>query len=217
MTSYIDNIKQIDFDNPFKVNSIEDVVNSLAQYFPTGDLFAAAHIPGTNLYRLLRAFAPTIIRYESFFRFMTEDYYIFKTVDLLTRWEQAVGIPDDCFKIDASVSLEQRRKQVICKLAIDNVITKDDYIALAAFFGATIRIQNGFDYGAFPYTFPFHLSGSTKESKFTLIITFIGFEVNGFPYTFPMTFTETPYTFLECLFLKIRPANVHIIYRYELT
>ena len=217
MSSFIRNIIKItEKQKAFIVNTEEDNTSSLAHYLPNGKLYQAKNIENTNLRKSLAALALELIRKETAIKTVADQYYPFTTTDLLERWEQALRIPDDCFKVDG-VSLDQRQRQVIAKLAIDNIINKDDFIALAAFFGYIITIDYGFDASVFPAVFPIILGGSPKEEKFTMVVTFYGVEPpTGFPYTFDFVFEDDVETqFLECLIRKLSPANVHVIFRYE--
>lgn len=215
VTSFIDDIKKItDNQQEFVVNNVDINTQSLANYLPNGKLYQAKNIQDSNMRNVLGVLALELIRKETTIKTLADQYYPFTTIDFIVEWEQALRIPDDCFKIEG-ISLEQRQKQIIAKLAIDNIITLTDFVALAAFFGFTITIQTGFDVDTFPATFPFILSGTIQEQKFTIIVTFHNLQPElGFPYTFPFNFpTNDPNQFLECLIKKLVPANVSVIFR----
>lgn len=219
MASYIDNVKKIeDKQKVFVANSQEDNTQSLANYLPNGSLYINKNEKGSNLRRMLSALSLETIREEKTLQDIADEYYPFTTTKLLEEWEKAVGIPDDCFIVDG-IPIEQRRKQVIVKLAFDRLINKDDFIALAAFLGYTITITNGFEDEAFPYTFPFRLAGDEKEQKFTVIIKFVDVVIGGtFPYIFPFIFDDQDETqFLQCLLIKLFPANVNIVFEFKET
>lgn len=217
MASYISDVKKItERQTAYVINSQEKNTQSLANYLPNGALFAGKNVEGTNIRNMLSSFALEIIRKETTLDTIATQYYPFNTVDFLAEWESALRIPDDCFEVEG-VSIEQRQKQIIAKLALDKLITKDDFIALAAFFGYTITITTGLEDNSFPFTFPFFLAGSEKEQKFTIIVTFKGIAPEvGFPYIFPLTFPPPdPLEFLKCYIQKLVPANVKVIYRQE--
>ena len=218
MGSYIDNIKFVPTGEDFIAPTKEEVQTSLSAYCPNDPVcFGGKNDTSTNLYKLLNGLTNSFEYAESLIHALTYDFNIFNTTSFLETWEEALGIPDECFSVDG-VSIEQRRKQVIFKYAIDNIITKEDYIAVARFFGANIRISTLVGIGEFDYTLPLILSGNDKERKYTVIITFLGVDIKSFDnYYFPIIFDEYKYTFLQCLFKKIVPANVNVIYKYALT
>lgn len=216
MASFISNIRNIEEKQKvFVANSREANTQSLANYLPNGKLFQAKNIPNSNMRLMLNAIAGQIVRKEKTLQEVADQYYIFNTTDFIKEWELAMGIPDLCFKI-TGIPIEQRRKQIIAKMFADSIMTADDFVALAKFFGFDITIQAGIEsVGSFPYTFPFPLAGTDKENKFTVVITFLNLPVTGaFPYTFPFTFEEGANTgFLECFIQSLHPANVKVVYR----
>ena len=217
MASYIDSIKFIPTGEDFIAPTKEEVRASLSAYCPNDPVcFGGKNDTSTNLYELLNGLTKSFENAESLIHELAYDFNIFNTINFLETWEEALGIPDECFSANG-VSIEQRRKQVIFKYAIDNIITKEDYIAVARFFGANIRISTLLGLGTFDYTFPLTLSGNDKERKYTIIITFLGVEVTSFDnYYFSIVFEEYKYVFLQRLFKKIVPANVNVIYKYAL-
>ncbi len=215
MTSFIDDIKIVtDKQTEFVANSQSTNTQTLANYLPNGPLYLAKNIPNTNFRKMLESLALELIRKENALETIADQYYPFLTTTFLEEWESALRIPDDCFSVEG-VSVEQRQRQVVAKLAIDKIITKADFIALAAFFGYTISITTGFGAASFPAVFPMVLGGSAKERKFTIIVTFIGIAPTlGFPYTFPFVFPpNNPTNFLECFIRKMVPANVNVIFK----
>lgn len=214
VVSFINDIKKID-DNQQRYipNDVDTNTQTLANYLPGGKNFQGKNIEGSNVRKVLGVLALELIRKETTLETIADQYYPFNTVDFITEWESALRIPDDCFRVE-DVSLEQRQKQIIAKLAIDNIITRQDFVALAAFFGFSITVETGFQGDTFPMTFPFILAGEVIEEKFTMVVTFMNMTPDsGFPYTFPLTFTdENPTQFLECLIIKLAPANVNVIF-----
>jgi uncharacterized protein YmfQ (DUF2313 family) len=200
MSSFIDDIKLVtDTQQEFVANSQDANAQSLANYLPNGPFYAAKNLPDTNFRKMLNSFALEFSRVEKTLQTIAVQYYPFTTSDFLERWEAAVLIPDDCFTT-TGLTLEQRRKQVIAKLVMDNIITDDDFIALADFFGFTITITDGITADTFPMQFPARLSGTTQENKFIMRITFIG--------------ASSPTEFLECFIRKLVPANVWVTFVY---
>lgn len=195
-----------------------EVINSLAQSFPTGRLFKAVHINGSNIRKLLIGLAIEIARIEQkISKDIYQAYFINEEFDgLLEEWESALGIPDDCFSITGKTR-DERIEQVIAKLTMWTVVTEQDFIDMAAIFGYTVTIQQGIEVGTFPLILPFIL-GSPKSLRFTMVInlpTSLA-PTSVFPLTLPFTLSSGGSSIVECLFNKLKPANVVIVYNYIL-
>jgi len=137
-----------------------------------------------------------------------------RTHEFITDWEKSLGIPDECFD-PHNKTLDERRQYAIAKLARMNLTNRQDFIDLAAYFDINVTIDSGSQYkNVFPLKFPI-IFGS-KAAKFTMIVTFIDINKpeNVFPMTWPFKFGTAQTAFIQCLFLKLRPANVQIIWRY---
>lgn len=198
--------------------SDEDNTQTLADNLPDGELYRAKNMPESTFRELLYALALEIGRIEGLIETIADDYYIWTTSALIESWERAVGIPDSCFKITEDTPIEQRRKNVIAKFALMNIITRDDFVLLAAFFGFNIAITGGYNEpngNVFPLTFPIVFSNSIKEAKFTMIVKFLDkVSPNVFPFTFPITFGDDETAFLRCVFRKLKPAYCRIVFLY---
>lgn len=196
----------------------EEVTNSLAQSFPMGRLFKAVNIDGSNLRKLLTGLAIEIARMEKkISKDIYEAFFINEEMDgLLEEWEGALGIPDDCFSINGKTR-DERIEQVLVKLSMSSVVTEQDFIDLAAIFGYTVTIQQGIEVGAIPLVLPFIL-GTPKSLRFTMVINLPSSlaPVSVFPLVLPFTLSSGGSSIIECLFNKLKPANVVIVYNYIL-
>jgi hypothetical protein len=205
--------------NQFVPFSDDENTQSLADNLPDGILYRAKNIPNTNFRKFLSALSLEIGRIESFLEFLADDYYIWTSTisGLLPSWERTVGIPDSCFKVEDTTPVEIRIRNVIAKLALMNVVTRDDFVLLAEFFGFRIEISGGVgtNGNVFPLTFPVVLFDSFKEARFTMIVKFLDkVSPNIFPFTFPITFGDDETSFLRCVFRKLKPAYCGIIFLY---
>ncbi len=205
----------------FIANTPEQNAQTLADYLLDDVLHQAKNIKGKNFRLFLEALAEEVTREEQKLEELVDQYYPAITTELIVEWERAMGIPDECFTNPEKKDIEFRRKSVIAKLAKMNLTTNQDFIDLAAFFGVDVSITNGFGDGSevFPFTFPFTLVGTGDEAGFIMIVTFLGIPEpeNIFPMTFPFTFDpNTLPDLIECLFEKLKPAPVRIIFRFEL-
>jgi len=215
MESQIDVIsRKVAKQNVFVPFTTEQNAQSLADNLPGGELFRAKNIHESKFRKLLIALALEIGHIEGLIEILVDDYYPWVTELLLENWEQTLGIPDKCFKTK-NETLLQRRKQIIAKLALMNIITRQQFIDLAAFFGFTVEISGGAVHSIFPLTFPIIFSESAKAARFTMIVKFIGEpNPNVFPYTFPIKFIGDPSDFIRCLFTRLKPAYCAIKFLY---
>jgi uncharacterized protein YmfQ (DUF2313 family) len=194
----------------FRKNTPTDITDSTAAFMPNGRTFGGKNRSDAILRKLLSGMSLELYRIDEQMELMAEDYDINVTTQFLPQWEAAVSIRDSC--LDGTGTLEERRQAVLAKLAGMNLTTDQDFIDLAAIFGVTVTISQGADIGLFPMTFPFPLVGSAKEAKFTMIVGF-DTELETFPYVFPFIFGDATRGLIECIFNKLKPANVQIIYQ----
>lgn len=194
----------------FRKNTPSDITDSTAAFMPNGRVFGGKNRGDAILRKLLNGLSLEFYRIDEQMELMAEDYDINVSIQFLPQWEAAVGIPDSC--LDGTGTLEERRKAVLAKLAGMNLTEDQDFIDLAAIFGVTVTITQGSTVGIFPMTFPFILFGTAKEAKFSMIVTF-DTPLETFPYTFPFIFGDATRGLIECIFNKLKPANVQIIYQ----
>ncbi|MEE9222974.1 MAG: putative phage tail protein [Nitrosomonadaceae bacterium] len=121
-----------------------EMISSLAAYLPGGELFEAAFIPGTNFNALLAGLSGELLRAENFMFLYNSQFIPDDTTVFIEEWESALAIPDDCFIIDESDTNEQRRLNILVKLASLGVQTVDDFENLAAILGfADVQVLPG--------------------------------------------------------------------------
>ncbi len=201
----------------------DEQTNSLANYFPPGRAFASVNAEGTVARALLAGLSGELVRSEALVEEFRDQIIPDKTVLYVDEWERALGIPDDCFQ--GTGSLDERRADVLAKLASLGVQTNEDFrrLALQAY-GVELTLVNpsrSTD-NIFPYVFnptgepdpnndggSFVFNLSDREARFQLVIVYNNLPTAVvFPYTFPMPFGTREQAIIECLFTKLRPANV---------
>ncbi len=197
----------------FDCHSLEEHTQAIADFLPNGDLFRAKNIDGSITRLFLKGLAYTNKDAESFLKLFDEAIDIKTTTAFLEGWEKTVGIPDNCFSTETD--LETRRQQVLMKLASLGVQTNKDFVDLAAIYDIDIRIESGAYAGVFPMTFPIILFDSPSEARFTMLIYYSLASPVVFPYTFPLMFSVDGISIIECLFRKLVPANVDLIFIEE--
>jgi uncharacterized protein YmfQ (DUF2313 family) len=185
----------------------------LAQYIRDDRLHQAKNKEGSNLRKVLIGLAEEFVRFRDKANLIYDNYSPGKTEQLITDWETQVGIPDDCFSNTGT--LEERRTNILLKLAGINVSTEQQFKNVASILGFNIEVSNGIETSTFPLTLPFILLNQ-DEAPFTIIITLPASEQPaGLPLELPFTLTSQAPEILECLFNKIKPAQCNLIFRYS--
>ncbi len=195
----------------FERRDIEQYTNSLADYLPGGLLFASKSVQDSNFRKLLRGMAGELFRANGLLKEYSEQIIPDQTVKFIEEWESSLGIPDDCFT--GTGSLDDRRRDILVKLAALGVQTAQDFIDLASTFGVTITINPGIEEITFPLVFPVVMFTTEQDARFTIVVRFTNQDVERFPLIFPITFGDGDVAILECLFTKLKPANCDVIFQ----
>jgi len=192
---------------------------AVAGYLPDGKALQAKLVPSKNSYKFLDAIALNFVLFADDAEALLLEMNPETTEDLISRWEKEYGIPDQCLGI--APDLETRRKNILIKIGMNGVVSIQDFIDLAAKFGyiGNIRIRAGFDACKFPLEFPW-IFASPKIAKFLLVVDLpkeLGLCVFPFEVTkFPFPFCSENDNIIECVFNRLVPANVKVIFRYIL-
>lgn len=194
-----------------QLRNTEEQAQSLANYLPGGKLFSQANVHDSTFRKLIRGLAGELVTADGYLHNFSQEIIPDETVLFIDEWEQAVGIPDDCFPGTGSTT--ERRLHVLVKLASLGVQTVDDFEALATLLGATVQVISGHEATSFPLVFPWVFFSTVLESRFTIIVTFTVQEANRFPFTYPIVFGDDTIAIIECLFTKLKPANCAIIFQ----
>ena len=101
----------------------------LAQCLPQGRAWNAKGDAETNLYKVLKSIATEINSLEAKIYEMVTEWNINNTTNLISEWETAVGIPDECRS--RAEAIATRRADVLTKLRKVPITTIADYKALA--------------------------------------------------------------------------------------
>jgi uncharacterized protein YmfQ (DUF2313 family) len=187
----------------------EEQTQSLANYITPGKAFAAKDIDGTVTRDFLKGLAAELVRVDAVIAELREETIPDETTLFVDEWESALGIPDACLL--GQGTLEERRRDVLVKLASLGAQTAEDFVAIAEMFGVSVIIAPGGLHGCFPFKFPIVFFPDEQTARFTIIVDFTGIEPGGFPYTFPITFVQSGANVIECLFRKLKPANADLL------
>ena len=200
----------------FDEHTLEENRQMTADYLLAGAALIAKNDSTSNTFKLLTAFSTELKKLEEQINQTAADAYPDEVETFIGRWEADLGIPDDIF--DVGTTLEERRNNVIIKLAALGAQTAEDFIALAALFGITdIEIIPASDAATFPLLFPILFAGTQNEIAHLVIVklpTELG--LGGFPWLFPGYFSAGGLNRIEKLFNKLKPANVKFLYDYSL-
>lgn len=199
-----------------KCHTQEEQATSLAQYLHNGKIFQLKNVAGSLLRKLLLGWSVELQRAEQKVKETSLNHNIFETTLLIKEWESALGIPDECFP--GTGDIETRRLAVLIKLGVA-LVTEEDYINLGKLLGIEVKIRHltEADEVFFPLPFPLPFSSVDTEAKFTMIIQLPkALAECVFPLDFPICFNPTPSTQIECIFRKLRPANVKLIFEFVL-
>lgn len=185
----------------------------LAGYLPNDDLHAKKNKEGSNIRKILIGLASQWLRFRDTANEIYDEYDPENTTDLIEEWEEFVGIPDECLSNDGT--LEQRRLNILLKLAGINATTAKQFETIAEVLGYTVTVETGIDTSTFPFTLPFILL-SAAEAPFTIVVTLDAADApSGFPLTFPFSLTDGTPDILLCFFEKLKPANTNLVFRYS--
>ena len=192
----------------FQRRDLEEYTDSLAAYMPGGPLFAAKYLQDSNYRKLFRGMAGELFRANGLLR----EYDILPdtTIKFIAEWESALGIPDACFK--GTGTINERRRDVLAKLAALGVQTAQDFVDLAAIFNVDVTVRGGSVNGCFPLVFPIILFDTEKDARLTIIVQFTVDVANRFPLTFPFPFGDGDISLIECVFRRLKPANCDILF-----
>jgi uncharacterized protein YmfQ (DUF2313 family) len=197
----------------FKERTAAQQANVLGQYLRDDPLHEAKNREDSVLRKVLIGLASEWLNFRADLNDVVTEYNPRNTTSLIEEWEAFVGIPDSCIAVAST--LEQRRLNVLLKLAGINVSTAKQFKNVAAVLGFTIEVSNGVDTSTFPLQLPFLLI-SPASAPFTIVITLpASLKPIGFPLTLPFRLTEAQPKILNCLFNKLKPANTQLFFRYS--
>lgn len=180
----------------------EETANQIADACPNGRAWAKKRVPDSNTYNLIRCLASSFNRVQQQIDVLAKEFNINLSVDLLPEWEASVSLPDECIK--TFNSLEEQRNTIIARLSKTPIVTKAEFEALGQeLSGETVVVTDGWTYDT-ANNYP------NKYSRFKMYVQFIN-SSTGFPYSFPYPFGSFRFDIVECIFKKIKPANVVMI------
>ena len=196
-----------------EVRTATQQTDVLAGYLPNDRLHALKNKEGSNLRKILIGLATQWGAFRDSVNEVSYEYDPRNTTALIQEWETFVGIPDSC--ISNTGTLEQRRKNILLKLAGINATTKKQFENIALILGYNVVVETGIETSTFPLTLPFILI-SAGAAPFTIVVTLdSSLQPSGFPLTLPFILNDGIPDVLLCFFEKLKPANAQIFFRYS--
>lgn len=195
-----------------KERTQEEQSDILTRYLPNDPLWHDKNVEGSVLKKILIGLAAEWLNLRNIVNELYDNYDPRNTTSLIEEWERFVGIPDSCFSNVGS--LEQRRKNILLKLAGSNVSTAKQFENVAAILGYDATVTNGVDVATLPATFPVLLV-SAAAAPFTIVVNLdASIKPATFPLSFPVALSSGIPELLNCFFNKLKPANTQVIFRY---
>lgn len=173
--------------------SVSNTARALADLFPLGDCWNSKNIDGSVFNNLLRGLSVEFVRIQQN-AFSLFDTYVptqanLSRGDFLVLWLDSYMIPDTCLE-----DLSDEALVVLYTVAkirgLFTLTTKQSYIDLAIFFGASLEVQ--------------YLS--TYEIKLIISVS----DLSVFPLTFPFIFGSEVGDVLSCLYRSSMPAHIDL-------
>lgn len=184
----------------------------LARHLPDGKAWENKFNTDSNLGKLLLGLASEYFRISLLIDNTLTEIDINRTTSLISEWQESVGIPCECFSADGDI--EDQRRDVLLKLTnFGGIQTAQDFVDLAALYGYTAIVTNGYINGIFELQFPLRFFDSRKTAVHTIIVD-LEERKEVFALEFPIVFTSKVSGIIECLFTKLVPANCQILFRY---
>ena len=115
--------------------------DTLAQYLRDDSLHEAKNRDDSTLRKILLGLASEWLNFRNKINEVVNEYNLQKTTLLIQEWEQFVGIPDSCIPVASTI--EQRRLNVLLKLAGINATAEKQFKNVASILGYNIEVSNG--------------------------------------------------------------------------
>ena len=195
---------------------------------PSGKYWEAHNVSNTPDYAISVGVGEMIAVVLAYQAYVRKELDIDTTEDLISDWEESVGLPEPC-SLSSAQTIEERRELVklhLRKTPIVNVaefekivlkLTGYDVIILPRR-SSTNVYNDGFDQG----WLDFSEFGGLYSDRFTFDV-FIDFTDNQFGFDIDEIETANldeylrPPYIIECVFNKIKPANSLAVYHYDAT
>ena len=193
----------------FKRRTLSAYADSLAAYMPGGSLFASKNIADSNFRKLLLGMAGELFRSNGYLKSYSEEMLPDETNLFLGEWESALGIPSGCFV--GTGTNDERRRDILTKLAALGVQTVNDFESLALVFDKVVTVTSLSEESFPPFDVSFNPVG-LPGARFIIVVEGVDLVGDVPPYDVPFNLGVGE-SILECLLRRLKPANCEIIFR----
>lgn len=177
---------------------------ALSDYMPGGKLFEAKNINDSNFRQLLRGLSGELFTAQGYLVTLEQEYFPSRTRLFIEEWESALGIPDECFP--GTESLDNRRRDVVVKLASLGIQTANDFVVLAAIYGNIVTVTPLSDESPLPAGI------RDVDARYIFVVTGDEIIPNLPPYDVPFSLFSGE-GILQCLIERQSQANGSVIFR----
>ena len=183
-----------------------------AKYLPNGKAWVSKFVETSNLFKLLKGVSIEFGRLEQLLGTYVNSFNIRDSIELLEKWEEALGLPNEWLPLSNSV--EDRQRAVLAMLAADGTQTAQDIIDVIAILGFDVTIDAGYEASVFPVDFPLVFAGDATQEKFTIVVNFEPGIVDStpFPISFPYPFGGSKVNKMRSFIEYLVAANVQVIF-----
>jgi len=200
--------------NKFTVHTDQEQADLLAKKLPHRIVWVAKNTEDTNFRNLLVAVGLEISRLEQAQNELYCETQLETTSKLIDEWEEEYGINGGCLD-GYGTTIQERIDAIKLKISLNGTTTAEQFEAIAETLGIDITVIAGWNKATFPFTFPIYFFENLKYARFTMVVDMSQTLTGGFPFEFPFFFSESNIAVMKCLFSKLKPSNVRIIYINE--
>lgn len=182
----------------FNIQDIEEITQSLANLMPNGVAYRAKNIPDSKLRSLMKGLMGEGRRCSAQIYSLASKFTPNLTGSYIDIWEKFLGIPDDCFPIN--LTDEERRANILIKLAYLNLYGEQDYYDLANVLGIELTNIDNSVVGHLDFEYVEKVDNSFPQL----------FDTNNDPVYGAFLFGQKTLDIFKCLVEKYSPANVAV-------
>ena len=189
--------------NIFTENNISDQADMLARKMPDGIAYSSKYINDSVLRKWLIALGAEYLRMEEYLNYISNEFNLTSTNDLIEEFEFDYGMNSNCFQqFTLTGTIEERINAILTVIASRGTSTESDFEYIASLLGFTITV-----------TANHPTTPNQVEDRWKIFIDVTGAVVeNVFPYTFPIIFGNSTQSILECWLDQLKPAHCILVY-----
>jgi uncharacterized protein YmfQ (DUF2313 family) len=209
------------------LGEVETCAKIFSLSLPKGRYWEAHAVAGTPDYALAMAVGEQLAVIFAYFYYLRKELSIDTTADLITNWEESVGLPDAC-TLNTSNDLETRRAIVKLFLSRKTFVTVEDFENLVLdLTGFNVKIvprrssDSLYNIGLDSAGFDFAFFTTQEANRFTFDVV-VDYSLNNASSIGAALLDQAllddyvpPPTVIECLINRIKPANSVAIYTYN--